>query len=241
MRSVVISFALDHPSVAPRSGGLAARDPGIATSAPRGEPIAAASDSGLPLPTECCGSGSHKSGTNGGQPSSSSSPRPSSPGTVEASGSSGLGKTGHPSGRPCIDSPDGGGKSALGCAESPRRTLETRHRRQSSDRGQIHGSRPAPAVPDLADIPRQSRRPDRGRRFLDRAHRHLSTAVRVDHPCPSASQRRARRGHCASDRPLDRPTTPRGLSRRRRPALPHSLSRSRICRLRDHCEWHGHP
>ena len=173
-----------HPArITPRSSRPAARDPGVATSAPRRERTRPQRVR-LTHPTECCGSGCH-SLANGGQPSSSSSPRPCSPGIVEASGCSGLGRAGtsgstrHASGRPCIDSPDVEGKSALGRAENPRRTLKTRRRRQSSDRGQIHGSPPAPAVPDLADIPHQSRRPDRGRRFLRRPHRRLSTAVRV--------------------------------------------------------------
>ena len=42
-----------------------------------------------------------------------------------------LRSTGDRSGRPHADSHDGGGESALGCAENPRRTLEAWHRRQS--------------------------------------------------------------------------------------------------------------
>ena len=131
-----------------RASGVRTRQPAASArpqsgtlrpSAPRGEPIAAAATAAHPCRPHAVGLAVDKSGTNGGQRSSSSSPRPSSPGTVEASGSSGPGRaapsgsTGHPAGRPRVDSHDGGGESALGRAENPRRTLEAGHRRLPSD------------------------------------------------------------------------------------------------------------
>ena len=68
-----------------------------------------------------------------------------------------------------------------GAPTNPRRAPEAWHRRQSSDGREVHDASPPPAVPDLADVPRQSRRPDRGRRFLRRADRHVSTPLRAGH------------------------------------------------------------
>ena len=154
----------------------------------------------------------------GERPSSSSNPRRSSPGIVGASVSSGRGRaaatgsTDRLSGRPRVDSHDVGSKSLVGRATNPRRTLEAGHRRQSSHRGEVHDPASATAVADLADVPHQSHRANHGRRFLRRAHRHLSTAVRAGHPGPSAPARRARRRHRPSHRGMDGATTPRGVS-----------------------------
>ena len=136
-------------------------------------------------------------------------------------------------GRPRVDSHDVGHESAVGRAEDSRRALEAGHRRLRSDRREVHGASPAPAVPDVADVPRQSHRPDRGRRFLRRAHHHVSTAVRAGHSGPPAPARRSRRRHRASDRGVDRPTTPRGVSRRRRlRAISFTIATTRLPRSR---------
>ena len=50
--------------------------------------------------------------------------------------------------------------------------------RLSGDRREIHGAATAAALPDLAHVPDESRRPDRGRRFLRRPDRDLPPAVR---------------------------------------------------------------
>jgi hypothetical protein len=66
---------------------------------------------------------------------------------------------------------------ALGSATSSRRAGEIGTGGVSGERREIHASPVHSAVANLAHVPRESRPPDRGRRLLRRADRHLPAAV----------------------------------------------------------------
>jgi hypothetical protein len=76
---------------------------------------------------------------------------------------------------------------AAGDTQNRAHTMRLQKTMDSSRSSRIHGELlklgiavgQAPVLPDLADVPRQSRRSDRGRRFLHRAHRHVPTANSV--------------------------------------------------------------
>ena len=115
-------------------------------------------------------------------------------------------------GTPIVDSEDIGRQSVVGRAEGSRRTPQTWHRRESSNRLEIHVSPAATVITDLAELPRESHRADHGRRLLRGADRAIPPAVRTGHPVTGPASPRARSRHCPSDRRMDRPTTPRGVS-----------------------------
>ena len=69
-------------------------------------------------------------------------------------------------GHPHADPHDGGGEPAVGRAADSWRTTETRDRRLSGDRREIHGPTAPAAFADLAHVLAESHRPDRGGRFL---------------------------------------------------------------------------
>jgi len=113
---------------------------------------------------------------------------------------------------PIVDSEDVGRQSALGCAAGSRRTPQTRNQRESSNGREIHVWSATTTFTDLADLPRESCRTDRGRRFLRRANRAISPAVRIGHPVAGPASLGTCGRHCPSDLRVDRPTTSRGVS-----------------------------
>src|SRR5712692_9409651 len=105
--------------------------------------------------------------------------------------------------RPCVDSHDVTGKPALGRASDSWRTDETRDRRLSGDRREIHGA-PAPtSFADVAHLLAESHRPDRGGRFLRGPDRDLPPRVRLGAPRPRSAAHPARSGHRTSDGGVD--------------------------------------
>ena len=131
---------------------------------------------------------------------------------------------------PRVDPHDVSGQSALGCTSHPRRAAEARDRPESVHRREVHGASPTPTVADVADVPREPRRPGDGRRLLRGPDRHVSPAVRARDPRPRTPTRRACRGHRSPDLRVDGATTPQRLSQRGVPVLPAARSRRRIRR-----------
>ena len=76
------------------------------------------------------------------------------------------------------DSPAVHGQSTLGCAADSWRAAEVGDLRKSVDRRQVRATASAPALTQLADLPRQPREPDCGRGPLGGADGHLPVAVR---------------------------------------------------------------
>ena len=123
------------------------------------------------------------------------------------------GSTGRSSGRPPVDSHDGGGQPVVGRATHSRRTPEAGHRRESGDRCEVHAPAPTAALPDVAHVSHESCRPDHGRRFLRRADRHVSTPLRAGHPGASSDA-----ASCTwRSRPIPRRRGPPNNSARRFP------------------------
>src|SRR5262245_36761853 len=87
-------------------------------------------------------------------------------------------------GRAWADSNNVRGQPALGRTAHSRRAVETRHRGVSGQRGEVHGSASPPAVTNVADLPPESRRADRGGGLLRRANRDVSPVVRVSDSGP---------------------------------------------------------
>ena len=85
---------------------------------------------------------------------------------------------------PRPDSPHVPGEPDLGRAQNPVRTASVGPRGRRSDRGQIHGPAKEATVPDLANVPGQSRSRYRRLRLLHRSDRDLSCLVRL-HRAPS--------------------------------------------------------
>jgi hypothetical protein len=70
----------------------------------------------------------------------------------------------------------------LGCASDPRRTAEAGNFRQSVDCRQVNPTASAPAVTDVAGLPRQPQEPGDGRRPVRRADSDVPATVRTGHP-----------------------------------------------------------
>lgn len=120
--------------------------------------------------------------------------------------------TDRPRRRPGADSDDGAGEPALGRAADSRRTAETGGRRLSGDRCEIHGASASASLTDLANILKESHRPDRGGRFLCGAEGDLPPSVRAGASRARSTTHHARRSHRASDGGVDGPAAPRSLS-----------------------------
>ena len=96
-------------------------------------------------------------------------------------------------GDPYVDSSNGYRESALGCAADSRGTAEAGDRGESVDRCEVHAATRYATIADVADLPGQPCRPDRGRRFHRRSNRHgtdscsysSSSHTTVDGSCTS--------------------------------------------------------
>src|SRR5207245_5646468 len=100
-------------------------------------------------------------------------------------------------------------ESTLGRTASPRRTLETRHRREPSHRREILVPAFAATVAVLAHVLDESHGADHGRRFLRGADGDRPAIVRVGPTRSPLATRPARRQHRSPDRRGDRRTDAR--------------------------------
>src|SRR5262249_34939447 len=82
-------------------------------------------------------------------------------------------------GRAGADSNDVGRQRTVGRTAHSRRAIETWHRRVAGNCREVHGPAPPTAVTNVADIPPESHRTDRGGGLLRRANRDVSPVVRV--------------------------------------------------------------
>src|ERR1700730_1852329 len=83
---------------------------------------------------------------------------------------------------PHADSHNGRGESPVGRAADAWRTAETRNRRLSGDRREIHDAPAAGSITDLAQVRAESHWPDRGGRFLRGPDCDLPSLVRPGAP-----------------------------------------------------------
>jgi hypothetical protein len=121
---------------------------------------------------------------------------------------------------PRVDSANGHGESALGCAADSWGTAEAWVFGESGDRREVHAATRHAAIAVVANVPGPSCRPDHGGRFLRCANRRLPAVIRARHPRARPATDRPRRRHRPSHGLMDGPTTPQRLSRGPGAAVP---------------------
>jgi hypothetical protein len=94
--------------------------------------------------------------------------------------------------------------------------------------------RQRPPITNLANLSRQSRLTDHGRRLLRPPKGELPPPVRTGHPVTRATSPGPCRRHGASDCGMDRPAAPRGVPRQRHPTVSRPRSRHCFYRRRRH-------
>ena len=104
---------------------------------------------------------------------------------------------------PGVDTRDGHGEPVVGRTQDSWGASEIGDLGKSVDRRQIPASPSTSAVPNVADVPHQSREPSYGHRSLRRTDGHIPAALRPRHPGAQPTTDRPRGGHRASNSSLD--------------------------------------